>query len=119
MVNKKDIGNFGEDIALEHLIREGYNLLARNFRSKTGEIDIILKRNNILCFVEVKTRYNDKFGSPGECINNKKKSAITRTALRYMAAERLYRFNVRFDVIEVLLNYNDNSYSINHIMSAF
>lgn len=119
LLNNKDIGNFGEDIAVSYLLKQGYILLARNYRTRTGEIDIILRKDDTLCFVEVKTRYNNKFGSPAECVGQKKRVSIIKTSLRYIAAERLYKLNARFDVVEILLNYTDDSYLINHLAGAF
>ncbi len=119
MINKKDIGSFGENIAVEYLIHDGYTLLNRNYRTRIGEIDIIVNKDNLLCFVEVKTRYNCKFGYPCEAVNNKKRNTIMKISLWYMCSKKLHKYNVRFDVIEILLNYADDSYSINHLIDAF
>lgn len=119
MINNIDIGSYGEFLAQNYLLSKGYILLKKNYRTKTGEIDIISKKNSVLSFIEVKTRYNRNFGTPCQCINYKKKNSIIKASLIYICSEKLYTFNVRYDVIEILLNYNDDSYSINHIEGAF
>ena len=119
MISNIDIGSYGESLALKHFLSKGYLLLRKNFRTRVGEIDIILKKQEVLYFVEVKTRYNKNFGTPAECINFKKKSSIIKASLFYIHSERLYNFNVSYDVIEIVLNYNSDSYIINHIEGAF
>ncbi|WP_139904548.1 YraN family protein [Clostridium thermarum] len=119
MINSIDIGIYGEDLALKHFLNEGYTLLRKNYRTKQGEIDLILKLKDILCFVEVKTRYNNNFGTPGQCIDIKKKKRIIKASLIFIYSEKLLNYNVRYDVVEVVLNYKNDSYSINHIEGAF
>jgi putative endonuclease len=113
------VGNYGENIALNYFFKNGYTLLRKNYRTKQGEIDIILKKNDILCFVEVKTRYNNNFGSPSQCIDFKKKKRIIKASLLYIYSEKLMTYNVRYDVVEVILNYNNDSFKVHHIESAF
>lgn len=119
LINTVEIGSYGEDTALRFLLKKGYTLLRKNYKTKHGEIDIILKEKDIICFVEVKTRYNNFFGSPCECIDSKKKRNIIRASLLYIYSEKLFNYNVRYDVIEILLNYKDDSFKINHIIGAF
>lgn len=114
-----DIGIYGEDLALKYFLNMGYTLLRKNYRTRHGEIDLILKHKDILCFVEVKTRYNNNFGSPGQCIDTKKKKRIIKASLIYIYSEKLLKYNVRYDVVEVVLNYKNDSYDINHIEGAF
>ncbi|HEY3385852.1 MAG TPA: YraN family protein, partial [Saprospiraceae bacterium] len=69
-------GQWGEDKALALLIREGYEIVARNWRYKRAEIDIIARENGVLVFVEVKTRAVTFFGRPEEMVDNRKKKLL-------------------------------------------
>lgn len=115
----KDIGNLGESIAEKYLLSIGYIILAKNFRCKIGEIDIIGKDKNYFCFVEVKTRHSKKYGEPCEAVNYSKKIKIYKTANIYILKNNLYNCNFRFDIVEILLNQNDSIYNINLIRNAF
>ena len=115
----KETGNLGEEISENFLIESGYTILDKNFRCKIGEIDIIAREGNYICFIEVKTRYGDLFGSPCEAVTYSKQQKISKVAQIYIMKKKLYRFFFRFDVIEVILNKNDDSYSIKFIKNAF
>jgi len=67
-MQRKSLGNLGENLALKHLKNKGYRIIERNFRSKFGEIDIIALDGDFLVFIEVKTRWSEKFGLPEEAI---------------------------------------------------
>ena len=69
MTYKQDIGSLGEDAAAVYLKEKGYNVIQRNFRCKTGEIDIICVKDGCTVFVEVKTRKNSLYGSAAEFVN--------------------------------------------------
>lgn len=115
----KDIGNLGEEISQNFLIESGYTILDRNFRCKTGEIDIIAKDGNFICFIEVKTRCGNLFGSPCEAVTYSKQQRISTTAQMYILKKKLFRFYFRFDVIEVILDRENGSSSIKLIKNAF
>ncbi|AZV56292.1 YraN family protein [Clostridium sp. AWRP] len=115
----KDIGSLGEDISEIYLKQIGYTLLERNFHCKLGEIDIIGKDGNYICFIEVKTRCNTLYGNPGEAVNFTKRMRICNTAKMYITKKNLFRFNFRFDVIEVMVNPHDGISSIRLIKDAF
>ena len=129
----KQIGDLGESLAEKYLKRRGWHILARNFKAKGGEIDIIGFRFGTLVYFEVKTRSGDGFGSPADAVDGEKLFHI-RTAARqfiqlYGEFGRLpvtYPFGIegkraihreRIDVIEVYLT--DKSQKINHIKNAF
>lgn len=116
-LSNQDIGKFGEAVTEEYLIKSGYEILDKNFRCKTGEIDIIAKNSNYVCFVEVKTRKNNLYGMPCEAVNYIKQHKICKTAEMYILKNKLFESSFRFDVIEVLLS--GEKYSINHIENAF
>jgi len=98
---QKDIGTRGEEIALHHLKKQGYHIIARNYRCTLGEIDIIARENDDLVFVEVKTRTSKGFGSPEEAVYGKKQRKIIQVALYYMNETYLDGCNVRFDVVAI------------------
>lgn len=114
-MNNKEKGYLGEQIALNYLLKKGANILNRNYRIKSGEIDIIAKFNNELVFIEVKSRTSIKFGYPSEAVNYKKKKKIYNVAQHYILVNNLYNIPIRFDVIEIY--FNDKK--INHIINAF
>ena len=102
MSSAKDTGNHGENKAASFLVQEGYEIVERNFRTKTGEIDIIAQKDGTLVFVEVKTLPN---GSPellSLVLNKRKQQRIIKTAQSFLATYRKYSNNyIRFDAIIV------------------
>ena len=115
----KPIGNFGEDICTDYLIKNKYNIKDRNYKKNNGEIDIIATKGNILIFVEVKTRYSIIFCSPLECINYKKQLTIKKIASYYIYINNLYDYYVRYDACFILMNKFDNTYKLNYLEDAF
>lgn len=115
----KDIGSLGEDIAETYLRQIGYTIFDRNFRCKIGEIDIIGKDGDYICFIEVKTRYGSIYGSPCEAVTYSKRHKIYKTAETYIMRKKLFKFNFRFDVMEIILNNSNNNHSIRLIKDAF
>ncbi|MDQ3634710.1 MAG: YraN family protein [Acidobacteriota bacterium] len=111
------IGEFGETIAAEFLNKQGFRLVATNFKAPigrtrkgvqfTGEIDLIaFDKNETLCFVEVKTRSSDEFASPLSAVDLRKQRQITRTARVYRKIFKLNSIKFRYDVISIVLNNN-------------
>lgn len=115
-MNSKSAGDFGEDMAAEHLKDEGYEIYDRNYHTRYGEIDIIAFKERTVCFCEVKTRRNANTGTAAEAVNASKQKKICLAALEYMQKNRLMDALVRFDVIEV---YTQGGLRINHIANAF
>lgn len=98
MINKRTVGNGYEEIAVEYLEGLGYKIEERNFRCRSGEIDIIARHEGYLVFVEVKYRSTTKKGTPEESINWRKQQTISRVADFYiyshgLRADRPYRFD--------------------------
>lgn len=98
-MNKRKFGNQKESEAIEYLIRDGYEIVQKNYYCKYGEIDIIAKKGDTYIFVEVKSRNNLKFGKGEYSINKKKKNKIYLTAMDYLYKNSLSEFNFRFDGI--------------------
>jgi putative endonuclease len=83
MTDKIKTGNQGEEIAAEFLQQRGYEILARNYRYKHSEIDLIVRKNDIIVFVEVKTRSSSGFGEPEAFVGSKKAAKIFEGADQY------------------------------------
>lgn len=116
MYQRHIIGKIGEDIACEYLSKNNCEIIERNFNCRQGEIDIIAKDKNEMVFIEVKTRRNNKYGSPVDAITYYKQKHIIKSVQYYLYKEKLENTFVRIDVIEV---YNkDEKYYVNHIKNA-
>ncbi len=96
------LGCWGENIAEKYLKKKGYIIVARNFRCKLGEIDIIALDGKELVFIEVKTRRNQNYGLPCEAITASKIKHLKRTAAYYTAVYSVDHKDARLDVIEIL-----------------
>lgn len=102
-MNKRNVGSDYEERAAEFLKRQGHIILASNFNSRTGEIDLVSKDGAYYVFVEVKYRSNSKRGLPEESIGYQKIKRITRTARLYLLRNGLSEYTpCRFDVIVIL-----------------
>lgn len=112
-LNSSQIGQFGEKVAARYLLKNGYRLVLANFKvpigrnrrgvSVTGEIDLIAFDEDVLCFVEVKTRSCDEYSTPESAVNLRKQRQITRTAKVYRKIFRLNEIKSRYDVISIVL----------------
>jgi putative endonuclease len=98
------IGKFGENEAVKFLENRDYNIIARNFSCKQGEIDIIATKENEIIFCEVKTRSNKKFGEPIDAVDINKQKHILNSAEYYLYKNNLINNYVRFDVLEVYVD---------------
>lgn len=102
-MNKRVVGKEYEDRAAAYLTKNGCTIIERNFRNRIGEIDIIMRSEKYLCFVEVKYRATSRFGTPLEAVNYYKRKQIKRVALSYMEYKKIGTGTpVRFDVIGIL-----------------
>lgn len=114
-------GYFGERTAAEYLRKKGYHIITTNYRSRFGEIDLIATKDNILAFVEVKTRRSASFASALEQVDIHKQRRLMATAQCYLAAFHPVE-QPRFDVIEVYIKEEQNNLKalrINHLENAF
>ncbi|MDP1843911.1 MAG: YraN family protein [Sediminibacterium sp.] len=98
-------GKKGEDIACNYLENKGYHILARNWRHKHYEVDIIAAKNKLLHFVEVKTRNGLRFGYPEECIGKEKMQFLKNAASAYQYQHPNWKY-IQFDVIAITLDGN-------------
>jgi putative endonuclease len=117
--NNQATGARGEELAAAHLLRKGYRILERNYRSKGGEVDIVAKdQDGSIVFVEVKTRRTLVYGLPQLAVTTRKQRQIAKGALSWLTRNRLHDRSARFDVIAVLLH-DSASYQLEHIVNAF
>lgn len=109
----QSFGKSGEEEAEKFLKRLGYKVLAKNFHSRFGEIDIIAKDEDTIVFVEVKSRTSTLFGSPSEAIGKKKLQGIIKTAEYYLLLHNHGNADIRYDAIEVMVE--NGEVRFNHI----
>jgi len=101
----KQIGDTAEEKAVTYLLKAGLKIIERNYRAKTGEIDIIAKDKDAVVFVEVKFRRNSSFGQPYESVTYQKQQKIIRTAQYFLQKNRKHsNKSCRFDIISILDN---------------
>lgn len=116
MAKHHELGKRGEDIAADHLIKKGHQIIARNFRYEKAEVDIISKCGDMIVFTEVKTRSTERFGYPEQAVN-KKKQEMLRTAMDFYLSENNIKEEARFDIISIVIT--DSGSDIHHIEDAF
>ena len=114
---RKELGKWGEEQALQYLVRSGFKLLHQNWKNRTGEIDLIMLDQEILVFVEVRTKSSTRFGSSIESITPQKKRKLKTMASHYLQYKNYWDKEVRFDLIAID-NYQ-NKLKITHIKEIF
>lgn len=117
--NRRDLGAAGETAAAAWLEARGYTLLARNVRTRYGEIDLVARLGSLVVFVEVKSRSGEAFGHPAEAIVPLKQHRLARLAAAYLQRWSLDHCTVRFDAISVRLDTAGSISEIEHIRDAF
>lgn len=115
---KKNLGKEGEEIACRYLQERGYVLVERNYRTRLGEIDLIMASGPYLVFVEVKTRSNTIFGDGSESITRQKQTRMKQTAFHFLRNHAHPPLFLRFDVILIMILAKKNP-QISHISNAF
>jgi putative endonuclease len=111
------VGKIGEDLATKFLEEKGYNIIERNYRFGHGELDIIAEKDNILIFIEVKTKKHGDFGDPINWIKRGKQLQMGRIARGYLYERNITDRDCRFDV--VLVNWENGLWKIDHLENAF
>lgn len=97
-----ELGKLGENLACEFLQQKGFTLLFRNWRHSNAEIDIIVTRDGILHFVEVKTRSNKNFGEPEESVTNKKMQKLIDAAEAFQEKYPQWT-RIQFDILSIMM----------------
>jgi putative endonuclease len=95
------LGKIGEDLACRELEARGYAILARRYRRRAGELDIIARDGPTVVFVEVKARAGREFGDAVDAVTSLKRRRMTRVALQYLVRHRLTHCPCRFDVVSI------------------
>ena len=98
---RKLLGREGEDRAAKFLAKRGYRILERNYRTRSGEIDLIALDQGVVVFVEVKTRTSNAFGAPELAVTPQKQRRMLKAALGYMKYRKLHQVPCRFDVVAI------------------
>jgi putative endonuclease len=116
--HNRDVGMAGEEVAVGFLQSRRFRILERNFRCRGGEVDIIARSGKTIVFVEVKTRSNERFGSPAQSVTLFKQRQIARAAQIWLALNHLQDQPARFDVVAILLG-SGGVPRIEHLVDAF
>ncbi len=116
MATHNDLGKEGEKFAINYLLKNGYQILEKNWRYLKAEVDIIALKDNTLSVIEVKTRSSDYFGAPEDFVNQKKIDLLIMAIDEYVTRRNL-PYEVQFDIISLLKK--DNSFDLEHIKDAF
>jgi putative endonuclease len=116
MAEHNELGKFGEELAVEFLQQNGYEILETNWTFQKAEIDIIAQKENILAVVEVKTRSSIEFGLPQDFVKPKKIQLLVKAINEYVISSDL-DVEVRFDIVSIYKE--DKEYKLEHIEDAF
>jgi putative endonuclease len=111
--NKTERGASAEQRAVELLVRKGYRIVERNYRSKLGELDIIARDGSTLVFVEVRSRCTARFGSALEAVGRRKQVQVSRVAMQYLVWRRPSFSRARFDVVAI------TGHEVVHVVDAW
>lgn len=116
-MNTRSAGDSGEAIALDHLSDKGYELVERNYRTRYGEIDLILRDAGTLVFVEVKLRRGTGYGDPLESVTPRKQEQVRSIAEQYLAEAQPEYEEIRFDAVGILCD--SGPPDVTHVQDAF
>jgi putative endonuclease len=117
MAQHNQLGKQGEELAVKHLLKNGYKIVERNYRyHKKGEIDIIAQNNDTLAVVEVKTRSTDDFGDPQDFVKPRQIKRLVE-AIDVYVVERDLDVEVRFDIIAIVIE--QSNVKLTHFEDAF
>ncbi len=115
-MNKRGFGSIGENLAVEYLVRQGFTILDRNYRSgRIGEIDIIAAEKEYICFIEVKTRTSSLYGAPIEAVGYGKRQKMKTLAWIYIKHKNHDNKYMRFDIVEVTGKKMNDKFVLEHI----
>ncbi|MBP6759554.1 MAG: YraN family protein [Flavobacterium sp.] len=116
MAEHNELGKLGEELAVEFLRKEGYEILETNWTFQKAEIDIIAQKENTLAIVEVKTRSSLEFGLPQDFVKPKKIQLLVKAVNEYVVSKNMDT-EVRFDIIAI--HKEGKSFVIEHLIDAF
>ncbi|AFD09102.1 YraN family protein [Solitalea canadensis] len=118
MATHNDLGKAGEQIAFDHLVKNGYAIIERNWRYQHSEVDLIAQKNNELIFIEVKTRTGNFFGFPEEFVTSRKEKLFGLAADEFIYRSA-HTGECRFDIVSITFSTDGKSYQVHHIEDAF
>jgi putative endonuclease len=116
MAQHNELGKKGEQLAVDFLLKNGYEIIERNYRFDKAEVDIIAQIKDILAIVEVKTRSTTDFGNPQDFVKPKQIQRLVKAVDEYVIVNSL-DVEVRFDIIAIVKN--GKSFNIEHLENAF
>lgn len=116
MAQHNELGKKGEELAVAHLLKTGYEIVARNFVYQKAEVDVIARKGSVLAVVEVKTRSTPDFGDPQEFVKKKQINQLVK-AIDYFVNEHNLDVEVRFDIVAIIRNKAGTR--LEHIEDAF
>lgn len=117
MVGRRELGQRGEVLAEAALKARGWRTLARNFRCRAGEIDLVMVDGPTIVFVEVRSRRGDHAGTPLESVDRRKQARVVHVARAFLTLHRLHGCAARFDVVGV--RFDRDPPEIEHVRGAF
>lgn len=95
------LGSRGEALAWNFLKKQGYSILEKNYRTRFGEMDVIARKEKVLVFIEIKTRRDNRFGTPEEAVDWRKRQKLVRVAQAFLQTQGLENHASRFDVLSI------------------
>lgn len=101
-LGRQKLGKQSEDLAASYLQKQGYKIITRNYRCRQGEIDLIASEGDVLVFVEVRSKQNQRYGTPAETVDKNKQRKIRKAAENYLFVQRKSDVYCRFDVVAIL-----------------
>lgn len=116
MAQHNELGKKGEQLAVDFLLKNGYDILERNYRFDKAEVDIIAQKDTILAIVEVKTRSTIDFGNPQDFVKPKQIQRLVKAVDEYVRVNEL-DVEVRFDIIAIVKR--GKTLNIEHLENAF
>ncbi|MTV47708.1 YraN family protein [Heliobacillus mobilis] len=117
-MQRKRLGQWGEETAQNFLLEKGWHLLAKNYRTPFGEIDLIFRDRQWIVFVEVRARSTLLMGRAEETIDYRKRKRLLTTASHFLSSYSGPRLSPRFDLIGIL-RHDEINYELNHICGIF
>ncbi|MFV9549612.1 YraN family protein [Algibacter sp. PT7-4] len=116
MAQHNELGKKGEQLAVDFLIENNYQIVERNYRFNKAEVDIIAQKKDILAIIEVKTRSTTNFGNPQDFVKPKQIQRLVKAINEYVTVNNL-DVEVRFDIVAIVKK--DKGYIIEHLENAF
>lgn len=103
-MRQHQFGKSSEELAARYLKKRKYKILAQNYRTRFGEVDIVARHKRTIVFVEVKSRKTNRFGHPKGAVTRQKQKKMTRVALHYLKQTGQNDAKARFDVVSIQIN---------------